>query len=112
MSVPELPELPDLLCPVCAWEYVHPVALKAEPVSGDTVVYINQEGIRTFASAAAERVRGILITTTFLCEEGHTWDEERRFHKGITSQSVTRGPDWFSDSEARPELVPTTIWRD
>ena len=101
-------DLPDLLCSVCGWECVHPVALKAEPVSGDSVVYINSEGLRTFASTAAERIRGIRITTTFLCEEGHTWDEERRFHKGITSQSLRRGPDRFSE----PELAPATIWRD
>jgi hypothetical protein len=101
-------DLPDLLCPVCGWEYVHPTALKVEPVNGDTVVYINQEGIRTFATNVAERIRGIRITTTFLCEQGHTWDEERAFHKGITSQSLRRGPDWPSE----PELAPTTIWRD
>ncbi len=96
-----------VLCPVCGWDYVHPVALKAEPVSGDTVVYINSGGIRTFVSTAAQQIRGIRITTTFLCEEGHQWDEERAFHKGVTSQEIRRGPDW-----AEPELMPTTIWRD
>jgi hypothetical protein len=96
-----------VLCPVCGWEYVHPVALKVEPVSGDTIVYINRDGLRTFATSVAERIRGIQITTTFLCEEGHQWDEERAFHKGITSQEVRRGPDWEA-----PELMPTTIWRD
>jgi hypothetical protein len=101
--------LPDVMCPVCGWGCIHPVALKVEPVNGDTIVYINSEGLRTFASAAAERFRGIRITTTFLCEEGHTWDEERAFHKGITSQTVRRGPDpdW-----SEPELAPSTIWRD
>jgi hypothetical protein len=98
---------PHILCPVCGWEYVHPVALKVEPVSGYTIVYINRDGLRTFATTAAERIRGIQITTTFLCEEGHSWDEERAFHKGITSQEVRRGPDW-----EEPELMPTTIWRD
>ena len=103
----------QLLCPVCGWENVHPVALKAEPVSGDTVVYINAEGLRTFATNVAERIRGIRITTTFLCEEGHTWDEERAFHKGSTSQTLRRGPDWV-DPGVDPELMlmPTTIWRD
>ncbi len=98
-----------LLCPVCGYEYVHPVALKAEPVSGDTVVYINSGGIRTCVSTAAQQIRGIRITTTFLCEEGHQWDEERAFHKGVTSQEIRRGPDldW-----AESELMPTTIWRD
>jgi hypothetical protein len=96
-----------VLCPVCGWDYVHPVALKAEPVSGDTVVYVNRGGIRTFVSRAPEAVRGIQITTTFLCEEGHQWDEERAFHKGITSQTISRGPNWED-----PELMPTTIWRD
>ena len=98
---------PMVLCPICGWEYVHPVALKVEPVCGDTIVYINWEGLRTFATAAAERIRGIQITTTFLCEEGHQWDEERAFHKGITSQEMHRGPDWED-----PELIPMTIWRD
>jgi hypothetical protein len=97
-----------VLCPVCGWEYTHPVALKAEPVSGDTVVYINRDGIRTFVSRAAETIRGIRITTTFLCEEGHQWeDEERAFHKGITSQTVSRGPD-----HEHPDLWPSTMWRD
>jgi hypothetical protein len=96
-----------VICPVCGWEYVHPVALKAEPVCGDTVLYVNSEGLYTFASRAAETIRGIRITTTFLCEEGHQWDEERAFHKGITSQTVSRGPDHDGF-----ELAPTTIWRD
>ncbi len=98
-----------ILCPVCGWECVHPVALKAEPVSGDTIVYITSEGIRTIPSTAAQHVRGIRITTTFLCEEGHQWDEERAFHKGITSQKMHRGPDCDWDA---PELMPATIWRD
>lgn len=34
-------------------------------------------------------------------------DEERAFHKGITSQTVARGPDC-----GESELMPTTIWRD
>ena len=103
--------LPAVLCPVCGWENVHPVALKAEPVNGDTVVYINSEGLRTFATNVAERIRGIRITTTFVCEEGHQWDEERAFHKGTTSQKMHRGPDWV-DPRVDPELMPTTIWRD
>lgn len=94
-------------CPVCGFECVHPVAVKVEPVSGDTVVYINHDGLHTFVSRAAETIRGIRITTTFLCEEAHQWDEVRSFHKGITSQTIERGPDW-SDFEC----APTTIWRD
>ncbi|MDP9474796.1 MAG: hypothetical protein M3R38_03750 [Actinomycetota bacterium] len=90
-----------VMCPVCGWDYVHPVALKAEPVSGDTVVYVNRDGIRTYPTSIAERIRGIRITTSFLCEEGHQWDEERAFHKGVTSQSVRRGPDW-DDAELTP----------
>ena len=104
-------DLTTIVCPVCGWECCHPVAVKVEPVNGDTVVYINSEGLRTFASTAAERIRGIRITTTFLCEEGHTWDEERAFHKGSTSQTLRRGPDWV-DAGVDPELMPTTIWRD
>ena len=97
----------EVKCPVCGFECVHPVAVKVEPVSGDTVVYINREGLHTFTSRAAERIRGIQITTTFLCEECHQWDEVRSFHKGITSQEIHRGPDWTD-----MECAPTTIWRD
>jgi hypothetical protein len=93
--------------PVCGYEYVNPVALKVEPVSDDTIGYINRDGLRTVPSHAAERIRGIQRTTTFLCEEAHQWDEVRAFHKGITSQAIECGPDW-SDLEC----APTTIWRD
>ena len=94
-------------CPVCGWDYVHPVALKAEPVNGTTVVYINRDGVRAYPTTIAERVRGIRITTSFICEEGHAWDEERAFHKGVTLQAIRRGPDWDD-----AEMVPNTMWRD
>ncbi len=96
-----------MLCPVCGHDYVHPVAIRAEPVSGDTVVYINREGIRAYPTDIAQRVRGIRITTSFFCEEGHQWDEERAFHKGVTKQEIHRGPDWDD-----AELTPSTLWRD
>jgi hypothetical protein len=101
-----------ILCPVCGWECVHPVALKAEPVSGDTIVYITSEGIRTIPSTAAQHIRGIRLTTTFLCEEGHQWDEERAFHKGTTFQKIHRGPDSVWENFEHPEMWPQTIWRD
>jgi len=44
--------------PVCGYEYVNPVALKVEPVSGDTIDYTNRDGLRTVPSHAAERIRG------------------------------------------------------
>ena len=93
--------------PVCGYEYVNPVALKVEPVSGDTIDYTNRDGLHNGSSHAAERIRGIQRTTTFLCEEAPSWDEVRAFHKGITSQAIECGPDW-SDLEC----APTTIWRD
>lgn len=96
-----------VLCPVCGFECVHPVAVKIEPVHGDTMLYVNHDGIHAEVSRAASRVRGIQITTTFLCESGHQWDELRAFHKGITSQSVERGPDWEDF-----ETAPVTLWRD
>ena len=93
--------------PVCGYEYVNPVALKVEPVSGDTIDYTNRDGLHNGPSHAAERIRGIQRTTTFLCEEAHHWDEVRAFHKWITSQAIECAPDW-SDLEC----APTTIWRD
>lgn len=87
--------------PVCGYEYGNPVALKVEPVSGDTIDYTNRDGLHNGHSHAAERIRGIQRTTTLLC------DEVRSFHKGITSQAIECGPDW-SDFQC----APTTIWRD
>lgn len=97
----------EVKCPACGYEYVHPVALKVEPVSGDSLVYINRDGLHRCSAHAAERIRGIQKNTTFLCEEAHQWDEVRAFHKGITSQAIECGPNW-SDFEG----APTTIWRD
>jgi hypothetical protein len=106
----------ELLCPVCRYEYVHPVALKVEPVSGDMVLYIDSQGLHTFPSTAAEQIRGIRITTTFVCEEGHQWDEERAFCKGKTYQKLHRGPDYLTSENfagaGATELMPSTIWRD
>jgi hypothetical protein len=93
--------------PVCGYEYVNPAALKVEPVSGYTIDYTNRDGLHNEPSHAAERIRGIQRTTTFLCEEAYQWDEVRAFHKGITSQAIECGP-YFSDLEC----APTTIWRD
>ncbi len=101
----------EIRCPVCGFECVHPVAVKVEPVNGDTVVYINRDGVFTTVSRLAERVRGVQITTTFMCEEMHQWDEVRSFHKGITTQTIQRGPDCADPWDA-PELTPMTIWRD
>ncbi len=97
--------------PVCGFECVHSVAVKVAPVNGDTVVYINRDGVFTTVSRLAERVRGVQITTTFMCEEMHQWDEVRSFHKGITTQTIQRGPDCADPWDA-PELTPMTIWRD
>jgi hypothetical protein len=97
----------EVKCPVCGYEYVHPVVLKVESVPGDTIGYINRDGLHTVPSHAAERIRGIQRTTTFLCEEAHQWDEVRAFHKGITSQAIECEPDW-SDFEC----ALMTIWRD
>jgi hypothetical protein len=81
-------------------------AVKVEPLCRYTVVYINPEGLRTFVSRAAARIRGIRVPTTFLCEKMHPWDELRSFHKGMTSQLIQRGPELIDD-----EIVLKTIWR-
>ena len=100
--------MPDaMLCPVCGSDYVHPSAIKAEPVDGDTVVYINRDGIRAYPTSLAERLCGIRIVTSFFCEEGHQWDEERAFSHGMTTQTVRRGADWCDG-----EMWPMTLWRD
>ncbi len=86
----------DIECPVCGWEFVHPVAVKVEPVGGAVVIHVDNHGvIHTTASRSppTRRLRGVEITTTFECERWHQWDEVRAFHKGQTLVSIQRGPD-------------------
>lgn len=49
----------EVKCPACGYEYVHPVALKVEPVSGDSIVYINRDGLHACPSHAAERIEDL-----------------------------------------------------
>ena len=107
LSVLDTEEEMEIRCPVCNFESVHPVGVKVEPVNGDTLVYINYDGLITMPSEAAKRVRGIQTTLTYICESGHQWDELRSFHKGNTLLTIQRGPDWDD-----AECTPTTIWRD
>ena len=96
----------NLLCPVCGNDYVHPVGVLVEPVLGREVVYVNSDGVRIVESRAAERSRGIEISTIFVCEAGHQWEETRHFHKGITLHEVTHTTTHSGESS------PGTIWRD
>jgi hypothetical protein len=100
----------NLLCAQCGDEYVHPVAVMVEPVEGKKSVYINSDGLHVgISNKAGTTQRGISITTTFLCEEGHQWDEVRTFYKGFT---LHEDQNFTTYSGRECALAPTTIWRD
>jgi len=99
----------NVLCPKCGYDYVSPVGVLVEPVEGKRSVYINSNGVHTGISNKAEKQRGISIATTFLCEDGHQWDETRVFYKGIT---IHRNENITTYKVSEHGFVPETIWRD
>lgn len=89
-------------------ETVHPVGVKVYPVNGTTEVKVDHNGTEIRPTAAAETQRGASVVLRFRCESGgHEWESEMRFHKGITSVTDTRLPDYDVQNEG-----PLTLWRD
>ncbi len=92
-----------LACPFCGCQDVHigPVCVQQH----DQATYIERR--RTVTRPAEPCGRGSRVTTTFHCEDGHTFDVTYRFSKGTTFVSVSdpRPARW----DASP---PKTLWRD
>ena len=98
---------PALACPVCGFEYVHPVGLVCLSAgSRNTALRVDAHGIHQNPRSAPWG-RGVRITLEFLCEGGHRFDYSLSFHKGWTF--VERQ---MSDKELDMDDRPDTIWRD
>ena len=93
-----------LVCPVCRFDFVHPIALKCTPAghSGKEIV-VAHDGVHE--RPARPEDDGVAITLRFLCENGHVFAYRLHFHEGHT----------FVSTEARqdPEAIERlkTIWR-
>ncbi|NLX59687.1 MAG: hypothetical protein GXY74_11430 [Phycisphaerae bacterium] len=97
---------PALACPVCGFEYVHPVAVECCPSGPRGHVRIDAEGVRLEPVSAPEG-RGVAVTLGFLCENGHLFTYRLSVHKGQTFLERTMG-----NAPRDADEWPRTIWRD
>ena len=97
---------PALACPVCGFEYIHPVELECRsPGTAKGCVIINADGVNIDPCPPPEG-RGTRITLRFVGECSHAFEYVLHFHKGNTM--VFRSMrDLLDDKQA-----PNTIWRD
>jgi hypothetical protein len=96
-----------LACPVCGFEYVHPVGLECHS-AGNSAAHVSISADGVAIDPRRGRVgRGTQITLKFICEEGHAFEYTLRFHKGNTL--VSR---FMTDLPRQLEQWPATIWRD
>ncbi len=93
--------IPDqgVICPVCEFEYIHPVSVEVN--AGGSITTVDQLGTRMTAGKPAGR--GVLISLGFTCENGHNFTIALQFHKGATSAALVD----VGEGEWQP-----TIWRD
>lgn len=96
----------NLVCPVCAFEYVHLQSVEVD--QGASVATIDAAGCRLNAQEA-EKIehRGSLIRLRMWCESGHVFTQVFRFHKGMTFVRVDVEDAVVDDLCSLPEL-----WRD
>lgn len=98
---------PALLCPVCHDEYVHPVAVCVVPAGRSSgALTVTAAGLRLDPTVAPIG-RGVAITLSFVCEQGHEFEYMLHFHKGMTFIERCIGPTYSNPCDA-----PDTIWRD
>ena len=97
---------PALACPVCGFEYVHPIELECcSPGTAKGHVVINADGISIDPCRPPDG-RGTRITLKFWGECGHSFEYVFHFHKGSTMVSRFM----LDTPEDEPGL--STIWRD
>jgi hypothetical protein len=91
-----------MVCPVCGFEYIHPVAVRVNPAGAfPGSVSVTAEGI--FLDKTTHPVgRGVMMELYFVCESQHRFMIEFRFHKGNTHTTLRVLPD----GDGR------TIWRN
>ena len=76
-----------LVCPVCGFEYVHP--LKVKVAIGNCVTVVDSNGTRMVEGETAESIkavkrRGVRIILEYRCENGHHGNLILQFSKGVT----------------------------
>ena len=97
-------------CPYCPCDNVHVVGVRTFPVHGCVAYETTHEGLRAQPSDAAQRQRGVSVVLRWVCEWGHMWEAELRFHKGstwLTNVLITE-----AHTEAEHLDLPQVIWRD
>lgn len=95
-----------LVCPVCAFEYVHLQSVEVD--QGASVATVDGSGCRLEARKAEEiGYRGSLIRLRMWCESGHLFSQVFRFHKGMTFVRVDVEETASGSLDSLPEL-----WRD
>ena len=91
-----------IVCPVCGYEYAHPVAVYA--LCNQTRYSITATGLETEMGDFGVSTRGVILVREYLCEMHHRWYEIEQFNKGET---------FIETRIAEPLIGPTaTIWRD
>ena len=89
-------------CPVCNFEYMHPVQVEVN--AGGKITTIDHQGTRTRKGEPFGR--GVHIAVKLLCEDGHISELMLQFHKGQTGMAFTPTGD-VGDFDSLK-----TIWRD
>ena len=89
-----------LVCPICGFEYVHPIGVKVTREKETTEV--TSKGISIHE--AENPGRGVIIELEFVCENGHHGVMGFKFHKGSTFVGYRELPELEGKWE--------TIWRD
>jgi hypothetical protein len=101
-------EEPMLTCPVCGFEYVHPVGLVCKGAgSANTELRLDSHGVHQNPQSEPWG-RGVRITMEFLCEGGHRFDYSFTFHKGWTFLTREVSADELHPDDEWPEV----IWRN
>jgi hypothetical protein len=102
-----------VICPFCEVEYVHPIGVRVYPVHGTIEVSVTHEGVETSSSDAAHHQRRVSIVLGFWCENGHEWESELQFLKGLTILETRLCGETPTDKHGMFQgPMPDTIWRD
>jgi hypothetical protein len=97
---------PALACPVCGFEYVHPVGVECCPSGPSGHVRIDAQGVH-LAPGLAPQGRGVAVTLEFFCENGHLFTYRLAFREGLTFLERT-----MADVPQDAAEWPRTIWRN